>query len=90
MAQRSLYINGEQIYLKKEPVYENRLEVVNGLLEKYPEAFNIDTLNEQELIRNSARLDFLSFYLLYDSRDPNILSYAQYDYIFKNETLWDE
>ena len=37
MPQRSLYINGEKFYFKREPDYAKRLEIVNDLILKYPE-----------------------------------------------------
>ena len=89
MAQRSLYLNGESFYLKSEKDYNKRLEIVNEFLEKYPEQFSIDVKDENEFKVNSARLDFLTFYLLYDIRDEYILSLKQFELIYKKEKQYD-
>ena len=89
MAQRSLYLNGESFYLKSETDYNKRLEIVNEFLEKYPDQFSIDVKDENEFKVNSARLDFLTFYLLYDIRDEYILSLKQFELIYKKEKQYD-
>ena len=80
MAQRSLYLDDCYIYLKSEDCYEKRLEIVNELLEKYEDQFCLDVEDEKEFEIHSSRLDFLTFYLLYNKYDPDILSLKQIEY----------
>jgi len=90
MAQRCLFLNGESIYLKSEQCYEKRLEIVNYLLEKYADRFSLDVENEKELEAHSARLDFLTFYLLYNKYDPDILSLKQLEHIRHKEVQFPD
>lgn len=90
MAQRCLFLNGESIYLKSEQCYEKRLEIVNDLLEKYADQFSLDVENEKELDVHYARLDFLTFYLLYNKYDPDILSLKQLEHIRHKEVQFPD
>ena len=81
MARRSLNINGKSIYLKSERDYNTRLSIVNEILELYPESFDLDVEDSNIFFRNSSRLDFLTFYLIYNPRDKDILSYRQFEWI---------